>query len=415
MPGKRRLSSFIEGFQELVLPKGTPGEFALWTALWCIGAAVERRVWTFTLGEELFPNLFIFLVAPPGFGKGLALEPAHRIVNKLGKNWIGASSMTYASLADGLREGHRTVIDPKTQLVNEFWSLNVLSPELQVLLPEHDTALLGKITYLYDGKEYSESRRGGDGDNTFTLPRVLLSMIGGTTPEHLFSTFPESAFKMGFFSRTIMVWGTRGKDKTDLFSAGEAGEVATREADLLHDLKLMREVWGQFLWDDAAKSAANNFYKEHQPYGGSPVPSHPRLLYYCTRRTQHLVKIMMLRAVDLGTMTLTAEIYDWAYHVLISAEARMPEIFQEHNSGGETSVVNDVHHEMVTLYIKTGKPIPRSIVYQLFGARAQAFKIEALINMATMGGWMTRQNDPKLGTVYIPRTTLPTESEVKMK
>lgn len=416
MPAKRRFPSFVEAFRSLVLPKGTPSEFATWTGLWCLSAAIERRAWTFTRGEQLFPNLFTFLIAPPGFGKGLALQPAHRIVNRIGKNWIAARSMTYASIADGLKEGHRTIIDPKTQATTDYWALNILSPELQVLLPEYNTPLLGKITDIYDGGEYSESRRGNKEENTFILPRTLITMIGGTTPEHLFSTFPETAFKTGFFSRIIMVWGDRGDDAGDLFSSGQVEEsVKSFEDDLLHDLKLISQQSGKFAWDEGAKGKANAFYLQNKPFGGDPVPSHPRLLYYCTRRTQHLVKLMMLRALDLGTFVLTAAIYDWAYHILIAAESRMPEIFQEQNQGGEAQTVNDIHHELTVMYIKTKRPIPRSIIYQLFGARVQAFKIEALINMAVTGGWLMRVQDKELGTCYVPRTKLPTETEVKMK
>jgi hypothetical protein len=415
MPARKH-ESFIDGFRSLVLPKGAPSEFATWTALWMLGAAVERKAYTFTRGEQLFPNLFVFLIGPPGWGKGLTLEPAHRIVSRLGKNRVGASSMTHASLADDLRAGHRTYIDKETKKPMDFWSLNILSPELQVLLPENNIALLGKVTYLYDGKEYSETRRGNKEENSFNLPRCLVSVVGGTTPTHLFSTFPESAFSTGLFSRIVMIWGDPGQDSGDLFSSGMDEDAVTKlENSLTDDLRVISEYQGRFLWDQGAKDKANIFYKQHRPYGGDPVPSHPRLLHYSTRRTQHLIKIMMLRAVDLGTFTLTGPIYDWSYEVLISAESRMPEIFQEQNQGGESNIVNDVHHELTVMYIKRGKPIPRAIVYQLFGARVQAFKIEPLINMSVTGGWLEQVNDKALGRCYIPKGTRPTDTEVIMR
>lgn len=408
---------FIEAFEALVLPKGAPPEFARWSALWALSAAIERRVWTFTKGERLFPNLFVMLLAPPGFGKGLVLEPTRRIVSRLGKNYIGADSVTTASLVDDLRAGQRSIIDPKSQRTEDYYAFNMLSPELQVMLPEHDVKMLGKLTNLYDGKEYSETRRGGKGENSFHLERVIISMLAGTTPEQLFTTFPESAFKTGFFSRTMLIWGDMG-ESGDLFSAGEDDAVQQREHSLTAALKSITKTTGQFYFTPEAKNKTNKFYRENYPYGGNPVPSHPRLLYYCTRRTQHLVKLMMLYALSAGAPELILDEYhfDLAYHTLISAEGRMPEIFQEQAQGGEANIVQDIHHQMTTMYVKSGgKPIPKSKLIQLFGARVQAFKINALIDMAVNGGWIKRVTHEKFGTCYTPNSMTPSDTERTMK
>lgn len=413
MPG-RKFPSFIDAFRFLVLPKGAPEEFATWTALWCLSAAIERRAFTVTRGEQLYPNIFAFLVGPPGFGKGITIEPAKRIVAQIGKNRVSASSMTSASLVDDMRTGERVLIDKVTQRAAPYYAINVCSPELQVLLPDHDVQILGKLTDLYDCKSYSETRRSGKGENSFSCDRTFLSILGGTTPEHLFSTFPETAFKTGFFSRTVLVWGDL-REAGDLFASGDKDEIDKFEAGLVHDLQLISHESGQFRWDDETKALANVFFKANFPYGGDPVPSHPRLLHYSTRRTQHLIKLMMLRAIDLGVWTFTSDIYLWAYDFLIHTEARMPEIFKEQAQGGETQTVNELHHEMALEFAKKGKPLTKARVYQLFGSRVQAYKIETLLDMAVTGGWLTRQTDKELGPVYIPALRRPTDVERKMK
>lgn len=415
---KRNFLSFVEGFCELVRPKGVPPEFATWTALWTISAAVERRVWTFTRGEPLYPNLFIFLISPPGFGKGLTIDPARKLIGALGKDRLSASSMTHASLGDGLRSGKRAIIDSKTQQTTEYYALHVLNTELQVLLPVHDVITLGKITDLYDGKEYSESRRHGGEETNYVLQRVYLTMLGGTTPTHLFETFPESAFETGFFSRTILVWGLQSSEVGDLFNEGVDEENVERHLTKLgQDLRSIAKITGRFSWTEDAKNKANAFYKEHNPYGGSPVPSHPRLLHYCTRRTQHLVKLMMCYNLDRGAtdLILREEDYDRAYDTLIATEARMPEIFQQHRQGGETSLVDEIHHTAWIIYQKTGKPITRGQLMRLFGAKVQAFKVPALIEMAVSGGWFQRTTDKKLGQIFTPRASTPSDTERKMK
>src|SRR5574343_1887638 len=51
-----------------------------------ISAALQRRVWFYGAGEdgsELFPNMYICLVGPPGLGKGIVLTPITRLLSAL--------------------------------------------------------------------------------------------------------------------------------------------------------------------------------------------------------------------------------------------------------------------------------------------------------------------------------------------
>lgn len=415
----RNFPSFIAAYESFLSNKSTPREYATWAAVWAISAAVERRVWTFTMEEELYPNLFVMLAGPPATGKGNAIQPVRALVNGLGPNRVSASSMTSASLVDDLRASDRSIVIPGQQTV-DYHCLNICSPEFQVLFPAYDTVILAKVTDIYDCKPYGETRRGGKGDNSFYLERPCMTMLGGTTPEHFFGTFPEAAFRTGFFSRMIIVWGNE-RHITKLISKREAGaskKVRQEMAALQEDLTIISKYTGEFTFDEESEELVEAFYRQNHPYGGDPVPSHPRLLYYCARRHAHLCKLMMIFALDRGVsdeLILTADDYHRAYNLLIATEARMPELFADQNQGGHAQLVSDVHHELWLLYVKHKKPLPKAVLTRLLGARAKAFEHDTIIKMMVSGGWVRTEKDKKLGTCYVPLSDVPTDAERKMK
>ncbi len=319
--------------------------------------------------------------------------------------------MTHASFADELRNATRAIIDPKTQKAVEYNCLNILSSEFQVLFPQYDTFLLGKFTDTYDGMGYSESRRGGEGKNTFHLPRVLVNMLAGTTPEHLFSTFPESAWGTGFMSRTILVWSTDVQIRSLFEDNFSTGEPRLQLEALKHEVKAIASMYGEFVFEKEARDRIDAFHKTG-PFGGPPLPSHPRLLNYSTRRTAHLLKLMILSAVDRGgDYVLTNADYDQAFEWLIEVESQIPEIFKAGNTGGDSQIVNDLHHYVSERYIKTREPVPAYILNNFLLGRTQAMKIEALLTAAVSGGWLKRGTVASKGVCYIPLAKNPSEDE----
>lgn len=418
---ERYYASFIDAFKELVDPIGAPPEFSTWTALWMLGSAVERQVWVHTRRQKSFANMFVLLCAPPGFGKGLTIEPCRDIMYELGPNRIGASSMTSASLADMLHAGHRTVIDPKTQLSEDFYGVSVISPELQVLFPQYDPGMTSKLTDLWDGKRYSEERRHDKEKGSFALERTFVSMLGGTTPEQIFMTFPESAFRTGFFSRMMFVWGSPGLGG-DFFGEDVDEKIIDKmKADLAEELKKIAAMNGPYVWTPEAKALVRKFDKENAPYGGHPVPKHPRLLHYSTRRTHHLAKMMMNKSLDRADKPylIDDECYHWAYNLLIETESNIPRIFEEMETGGETQVVDDVHQKLLTIFRVGGEvPLSHEQVLRAFMSQLPAWKAERIIPVAVLGGWLRetkRSNSFTAPKQYIPAATRPTLRERKMK
>ena len=77
--GRRKLGSWIEAFLEYTEILPSPPLLRKWAAISYVAAAMERKMWVRTMGADLYPNLYTFLVGPPGVGKGVALHAGEHL------------------------------------------------------------------------------------------------------------------------------------------------------------------------------------------------------------------------------------------------------------------------------------------------------------------------------------------------
>ena len=68
----------------------------------------------------------------------------------------------------------------------------------------------------------------------------------------------------------------------------------TYSADLAHDLEIINQTDRAIEVTQDYRDAVNNW----RALGEQPVPSHPKLIHYVTRRRTHLYKLSMVSAID---------------------------------------------------------------------------------------------------------------------
>lgn len=64
--GQRKLSSWIDSFEQFTVNRQSPALFRKWAAITCIAGALERKVWVRAFGLTLYPNMFVVLCGGPG-------------------------------------------------------------------------------------------------------------------------------------------------------------------------------------------------------------------------------------------------------------------------------------------------------------------------------------------------------------
>ena len=331
---------------------------------------MERRLWTYTFGSQLYPNLFVFLVGTPGGGKTFPIKEATRPLWKSVPDlFVSPTSMTSASLSDDLNSAKRRIVQPASiPPYVEFNSLQIALNELSIMFPAYDGELMNRFTDLYDCDVYEETRRAKS--IKIAIPNSQVNLIAATTPSYLNELMPPGAWDQGFISRVIMVFSGE-KIIKPLFTA------KPKSADLFRalsdDLKSISTVYGQFKWESAAIAAMENWARS----GGPPTPDHPRLQHYVSRRNAHLLKLSMIASISRADSNLTVTLADFqaALSWLVEVEFYMPDIFKSMITGGDSAAMDEVYHFIHSTYTKEKKPLPEHRIVRFISERVPAHSV----------------------------------------
>lgn len=390
----RRLTSWIAAFELFTEHSNSPELFRRWAAISAIAGALERKVWVVTLGNRLYPNLYVVLIAPPGIGKSVALSYTETFWRELPDHHVAPTSLTKAALIDSLKDATRRIIMPGgNPPYVEFNSLLVPISELGVFLPAYDNDFMNTLTAIYDGYQYAERRRSKDLNITIEAPQ--LNLLAATTPSYLKAFLPEGAWDQGFLSRTLLVY-TGERQVRSLFDIPASSN--SLRGDLIHDLRVISEAFGQMGFTDEAKSKITEWHLA----GGPPIPDHPRLQHYLTRRTAHVLKLSIIAAIDRGeTKTIAVEDFELAKYWLLEMEETIPDIFKSMTSGGDSAVMDECWHFVWQTWSKEKRPVAEARVVAFLRDRAPSHNVIRILEIMVRTQ-MVKSELTSAGIVYTP-------------
>lgn len=375
--------------------KGSPEIFTEWAAIFAVAAALERRVWIKTKKGKLFPNMYVVTVGPPGAGKTLATSVIHEMLSTLEDHHIAPTSVTKASLIDALVGAERKVIVPgQNPPLVVYNSLIVTSDELGVFLPAYENDFMNVLTNIYDCRVYSETRRTAKINLKMDSPQ--LNLAAATTPSYLNALLPEGAWDQGFLSRTVLVY-SGAEAPSDLF--GDSLYDETLEKALLYDLQKLGKLYGKMSFTPEAEQAINEWHKA----GGPPIPEHPKLQHYNTRRTAHLLKLCMVACASCGDdMVITLEHFAEALDWLLRMEHVIPDIFKSMKTGGDGRVIEECYYFVYQIFVKEKKPVLESRIWSFLQERTPAHNIERLLQVMEKAGLLEKKFT-EVGFGYTPK------------
>ncbi len=285
-----------------------------------------------------------------------------------------------AALVDSLKECERkyTQVPGPTVFYN---SMMLIPDDLQVLMSSYDLPLIAGLTTFYDvNHPYREQRR--TGDLRIEIKRPQLSILGGTTPSQLFGFIPEEAWSQGFTSRLIIVFSDEKIQKRVQFNSADS----KLPDDLVHDLKLINNLLGEFTVDDKALKAFENWIEAGEP----PVPNHKRLEHYLGRRYPHLLKLCMVSSADRGNgLVITVEDFNRALGWLVEVEHQMPKVFQDGPKTVESKIMDEVHYYIKQLDI-AGIGIPETKIKNFVLQRVSPMQYRVFFEALEFGGYIKR-------------------------
>jgi hypothetical protein len=374
----RKLGSWIDGFMQYSTSFSSPAIFRRWTAVAIVAGTLERKVWVFTKGAPLYPNLYIFLVGPPGVGKTHVLNSAARFWGSLPDYHTARTSVTKASLVDELADAKRNILRPGDDPPHVAYnSLLVPIRELGAFLSSYDPDFMGFLTDIYDNQKYGESRR--TKGTKLDIEAPMLNILAACTPSYLATTLPEGAWDQGFLSRVLLV-SSGASAPEDIFVEGTDDGLPE---PLIHDLRAIAKLYGKVGFTEEAKTDIRDWHMA----GGPPTPEHPKLVNYNTRRTAHLLKLAtVLRASKDDRLIIEREDFEDALAYITDLEEAIPDIFKGMTGGGDSKAIQDVWYLVLQVWAKKKEPIPEGRLYAWLSQRVPTYSIQRVIEAMVKAG-----------------------------
>ena len=208
---------FLEEYVSLTDNGLAPERFRRWSGLFTIAATLDRNVWTTIRANiQLFPNLFIMLVAQPGVGKGMAMWPGRELLETQDHVALCPDSITHEAFIRALSEhGALNRITLPDGTVEGKSSMALALPEWGCFMREAKNDDMAMLANIFDCKDHNlvtiGRHKDGKGDK---CPNLYVNILGCVTPAWFAEGFRSNDYEQGLPSRFIFVYSEeipRGK------------------------------------------------------------------------------------------------------------------------------------------------------------------------------------------------------------
>lgn len=353
----------------------SPDLFIEWAFYYMIGAALQRRVWCPPEHDKIYANMYVTLVGDPGVGKGGPIRRVSEIltehkrkdfvtgrhatsdeerrmaaeihekeksentettVNGSKKSGVmdallfptAADAVTYQALVKCMAESYRFVdfpsVDDKGEKRMKIYghsSMHVCLEEKSSLFKKHTEDLINFLIQAYDAGEtyeYMTISRGRD-----KIKKVCLSILAGTTPDFMQSTFDEKILGQGYSSRTFYIYGAKNR-KTVFFRPELNDQQRQYRKEIAEHVKGLAGLYGCVKLEPGTFDFLQKWLEEQENNPSLRASKSVKLKAYYARKNIHVMKLAMaLHFGESHEMYIPLETFKRAIDVLYKTEKTM--------------------------------------------------------------------------------------------
>lgn len=256
---KRKLPNWLKALQKYVEDTESPRDFWLWGGIFTICAALQRRIWLPYGLENIYPNIYLLFVAPPGWcRKAHPLVLSKKFLKKVSIP-VSKDSSSKRALTKEMAELYKTEHFPYKGKTLAQTPLAIISKEMSSLLAVDPKGMIEVLTDLYDSHDEWEYGTSGQGEDK--LYGVCVNCFIATTPTWLASNLPQEAIGGGYTSRHIIVTGY--DIYKDVPIPPPPDEILGEK--LIADLSTIAMITGEVQWGEGARDFFSAWYKTLRP------------------------------------------------------------------------------------------------------------------------------------------------------
>jgi len=198
-----------------------------------------------------------------------------------------ANNFTRAAFIDQMEQAQdywKAIHGPKAYASCVCWAQDELGDQMAA----YDQELTTFLTKSWgDDLELSEGRRSHGGKIIF---RPGMSLIVGNQPAKMAQSFPATSWGQGFTDRMMFVFNPENT-KRNPFVAYEGGSMGQSDKEIFGGFVKRLSLLSRSYYDISLSEEVQNYASAWAEKGYAPVPTHPKLEYYASRRAFHVTKL----------------------------------------------------------------------------------------------------------------------------
>lgn len=370
---------FLKKHLQYVNNTESPVIMHIWSAISAAAAAMGRHVWLEQGTGNMFPNMYILLVGPPGVRKNSAINYAVKILRestgvKFAPDDTGgqrqglivaledsesddvSAQLGGTDLADinllvkddvlsslGKVKLNLTADDPDAH------ALYICATEFGSFLGQGSLDMTRFLIKMWDAEDYTYKIR----KEYNILKNPLLNLLGGTTAADLSTLLPPEAIGQGFMSRIILVFASQ-KAKRLPPSKSFLNNNLSKDLEKVYKF-LFETLEGKMIMSNEAAKVSDKIYMEDIKIADT------RFIHYSERRQDHLTKLAMVLAATKMSDTIAPADMEEANNILLQTERTMTDALGEYG----LSPLAVARQKMVEFIQHANGPVSDNILWMM--------------------------------------------------
>lgn len=347
MSEERHFQNWIVAYTEYTRDTEPPPHYHVWTGIYVVASALQRKVWLQFGRRRLFPNLYIVLVSSPGrCRKGAAISLGVDLLKKVPGITVTSDSTTREQLIRAMANARNDLSyeeDGGGLMMEQHCSVSVVSKELGSFLGVKNTHLITFLTDIYDCDdewEYSTKHSGTD-----KIQGACLNFIGAITPDWLARNLPMDAIGGGYSSRVLFVVGRQKHKRVTIPPDSPALRQMARV--LSEDLEKIATLTGPISWDPEAYAYYDEWYQGIDDE--NPSIDDPRFQGYLERKPAMVLKsAMIMSAAKRDSLVIMPEDVSQSLVLIEQLEPYMTDAFGGLGEYDKAVVIEKVMKQLIT-------------------------------------------------------------------
>lgn len=254
----RKLQDWIKGLLTYVEDTEAPRDFWIWSALFTIASALQRKVWLPYGLENIHPNIYVLVVATPGQRKDHPPKVAKRMLEEIEIS-VAVDSSSKRALTKELAAVGPIEAFVYKGITRSQSALAIISREMSALLAVDPKGVIEVLTPLFDSPDEWKYKTSGEGYDY--LYNVCINCFICTTPTWISDNLPQEAIGGGYTSRHVVVTAD-GFYKSVPIPPPPPTRVYKK---LIADLKEIAQLKGPFAWGAGTEEFFSKWYEEEIP------------------------------------------------------------------------------------------------------------------------------------------------------